>query len=52
MKKLRLPKYDRYDPCIKSMLVSLYAEHNSMIKVGKIIGERIGNAYSLHDNDS
>ena len=50
--KLGLPKYDRYDPCIKSMLVSLYAEHNSMIKVGKIIGERIGNAYSLHDNDS
>ena len=50
--KLGLPKYDRYDPCVKSMLVSLYAEHNSMIKVGKIIGERIGNAYSLHDNDS
>lgn len=30
--KLQLPKYDRYDPCIKSMLVVLYAEHNSMIK--------------------
>lgn len=50
--KLGLPKYDRYDPCIKSMLVALYADHNSMIKVGKIIGERIGNDYSLNDNKS
>lgn len=50
--KLGLPKYDRYDPCIKSMLIALYADHNSMIKVGKIIGERIGNAYSLNDNES
>ncbi|QIK57031.1 hypothetical protein G7059_03785 [Erysipelothrix sp. HDW6A] len=50
--KLGIPKYDRYDPCIKSMLVALYADHNSMIKVGKIIGERIGNAYSINDNEA
>ncbi|QIK57059.1 hypothetical protein G7059_03955 [Erysipelothrix sp. HDW6A] len=51
-KKLGLPKYDRYDPCIKSMLLSLYADHNSMLKVGRIVGEKIGNAYSLSNNDS
>lgn len=51
-KKLGLPKYDRYDPCVKSMLVSLYADHNSMIKVGKIVGDRIGNAYALSNGDS
>lgn len=45
-RKLGLPKYDRYDPCVKSMLVDLYADHNSMIKVWKIIG----NAYSLTDS--
>ena len=49
-RKLGLPKYDRYDPCVKSMLVGLYADHNSMIKVGEIIGNRIGNAYSLSDS--
>ncbi len=50
--KLGLPKYDRYDPCIKAMLVSLYADYNSMIKVGKIIGDRIGNAFSSDTNQS
>lgn len=49
-RKLGLPKYDRYDPCVKSMFVDLYADHNSMIKVGKIIGNRIGNAYSLSNS--
>ena len=34
---LGLPKYDRYDPTVKSMIVELYADQNSMIKVGKII---------------
>ncbi len=34
------------------MLVALYADYNSMIKVGKIIVERIGNAYSLNDNEA
>lgn len=51
-KKLGLPKYDRYDPRVKSMLVSIYANHNSMIKVGEIVGEKIGNAYSLGNSDS
>ncbi len=34
------------------MLVSLYANHNSMIKVGKIVGDRIGNAYTFSNDDS
>ena len=42
-----IPKYDHYDPCVKAMIVSLYADHNSMIKVGKIIGERIQSPFSL-----
>lgn len=42
-----IPKYDYYDPCVKAMIVSLYADHNSMIKVGKIIGEKIYSPFSL-----
>ena len=42
-----IPKYDHYDPCVKAMVVSLYADHNSMIKVGKIVGERIYSPFSL-----
>lgn len=47
---LGLPKYDHYDPLVKSMIVELYAEQNSMIKVGKIIGDRINFHYNL-DSD-
>lgn len=46
---LRIPKYDRYDPCVKAMMVSLYANHNSMIKVGKILGEHIFSPFSLDE---
>lgn len=40
-RKLGFPKYDRYDPTVKAMIVELYANQNSMIKVGEIIGSRI-----------
>lgn len=46
---LGIPKYDRYDPCVKAMMISLYADHNSMIKVGKILGEHIFSPFSLDD---
>lgn len=46
---LGIPKYDRYDPCVKSMMISLYANHNSMIKVGKILGEHIFSPFSLDE---
>ena len=40
-----IPKYDYYDSTIKAMVYELAADQNSMIKVGKIIGQRI-NPYS------
>ncbi len=40
-RKLGLPKYDRYDPTVKAMIVELYSNQNSMIKVGEIIGSKI-----------
>lgn len=40
-RKLGLPKYDRYNPTVKAMIVELYANQNSMIEVGEIIGSRI-----------
>ena len=46
---LGLPKYDRYDPTVKSMIIELYADQNSMIKVGKIIGDRIHSAFTLSE---
>ena len=45
--KLGLPKYDRYDPCVKAMVIETYAKINSMIKVGELIGDRIYNPFSL-----
>ena len=45
--RLGLPKYDRYDPCVKAMIVESYADINSMIKVGQIIGDRIYSAFCL-----
>jgi len=44
---LGLPKYDRYDPCVKAMIVEAGASINSMIKVGEFIGDRIFSAFSL-----
>ena len=40
-RKMGLPRWDTYDPTIKSMVCELYADQNSMIKVGSIIGDRI-----------
>ena len=46
--RLGLPKYDRYDPCVKAMIVESYADINSMIKVGQLIGDRIYSAFCLN----
>lgn len=48
--RLGLPKYDRYDPLVKSMIVEYYANNNSMLKVGKLIGDRIYSPYSVDSN--
>lgn len=45
---LGLPKYDTYDPCIKSKIIEAYSDHNSMIKVGNIIGEQIYSSFSTN----
>lgn len=44
-----LPKYDRYDPTVKAKIVELYADQNSMIKVGEIIGETIYATFSRNE---
>ena len=36
-----IPRYDYYDSTIKSLVYELSADQNSMIKVGKLIGDRI-----------
>lgn len=46
-RKFGIPKYDQYDPCVKSMIYESYANNNSMIKVGQIIGDRIFSPFSL-----
>ena len=48
-RKLGLDKRMRYDPTVQAMAYALYANHNSMIKVGQILGERI-HGFSLDWN--
>lgn len=43
---LGLVKGDRYDPCVKARMVALYADHNSMIKVGRILANQIFQPFS------
>ncbi len=45
--KLCLRPRQRYDCCIEARVKELYADHNSMIKVGKIIGELIFSPFSI-----
>lgn len=46
-RKLGLIRYDRFDPCLKALIVEKCSILNSMIKVGKIIGEEIFSKFSL-----
>ena len=46
---LGLPKYDRFDPALKAMVVELYADQNSMLKVGKIIGSQIYSTFTTSE---
>lgn len=47
--KLGLRRKDRYDSCICSLVYEKYAYLNSMIKVGKEIGQIIGCQYSFDE---
>lgn len=49
-RKFSIDPYIRYDACVQSMILEEYSNHNSMIKVGKIVGERMMGAYSLDTN--
>lgn len=51
-RKLCLHPKQRYDCCVEAKAKELYADHNSMIKVGKILGEMIYGHFSLKPNRS
>lgn len=46
-RKLAIKSRQRYDCCIEAKVKELYANHNSMIKVGEIIGESTFASFSL-----
>lgn len=49
-RKLSLLPRQRYDCCIEAKAKELYADHNSMIKTGRILGEQIYGFFSLDPN--
>lgn len=49
-RKLCLYPKQRYDCCVEAKAKELYADHNSMIKVGKILGEMVHSHFSLNPN--
>lgn len=40
-RKLGLPKYYKYDPCVKAFIAETHGSQNSMIKLGELIGKRM-----------
>ncbi len=46
-RKLSLLPRQRYDCCIEAKAKEIYADHNSMIKTGRILGEQIYGFFSL-----
>lgn len=46
-RKLCLSPRQRYDCCVEAKAKELYADHNSMIKVGRILGDMIYSHFSL-----
>ncbi len=49
-RKLSLLPRQRYDCLVEAKAKELYADHNSMIKTGKILGEQINSFFSLDPN--
>lgn len=49
-RKLNLLSHERYDSAVQSMIVQEYANHNSMLKVGRLVGEHMCGAYCLDSN--
>ena len=48
--KIGLKRRDRFDPSVCALIYEMYSDINSMIKVGKIIGNIINNPFSLDKN--
>jgi len=48
--KLGIDKRERYDKCIQTLIIETYTDQNSMIKVGKIIGDRISGTFNTNPN--
>ena len=48
--KLGLEKRKRFDPCIRILVREMYANNNSMIKVGQLIGDRISGLFNCDPN--
>ena len=44
--KFGIRKRERFDSCVQNLIISCYADHNSMIKVGKIVGDRISGTFN------
>ena len=45
-RQLIIKKRGRFDMCIQAMIIEAYADHNSMIEVGKIVGDRINSFFN------
>ena len=48
--KIGLRRKDRYDPIVCALIYEMYSDINSMIKVGKLIGNLINNPFSLNND--
>lgn len=46
-RKIKLRSKERYDMSVQSLIVELYSNQNSMIKVGEIIADKINGAYQI-----
>jgi hypothetical protein len=46
-RKLGIRNRERFDAVVQSLIIEAYADHNSMIKVGKIIGDRISSPFNI-----
>lgn len=44
-RKLGFRKHERFDCCIQALVIETYSQHNSMIKVGQLIGDRIAGPF-------
>ena len=49
-RKLGLRRKERFDSCVQTLIIEGYADCNSMIKVGKLVGDRISGSFNCDPN--